>query len=245
MSDEHVVVVGGSSGLGRVVARQFIDRGASVTVLSRNPPAAWEGIAPRHRKVDLASLTDATAAEIAAHTSAAGGPIRYLVFCQRYRGTGDIWNGELQVSLTATDMLLRAFADRFCPDGDRAVAAVSSVYAEFVGGSQPASYHVAKAGMNALVRHNAWVMGRRGVRVNAIMPLTYLKAESESHYRANELLLDAYRRFVPLGRMGEAEECANVISFLCSAKASFVNGQCIFVDGGVSVVWPEESARGR
>ncbi len=43
--------------------------------------------------------------------------------------------------------------------------------------------------------------------------------------------------------MGDAEDSANLLDFLCSDKAAFVNGQCIFVDGGVSAVWPEEVAR--
>jgi enoyl-[acyl-carrier-protein] reductase (NADH) len=43
--------------------------------------------------------------------------------------------------------------------------------------------------------------------------------------------------------MGNAEDSANLLDFLCSDKAAFINGQCIFVDGGVSVVWQEELAK--
>jgi len=242
MKRDHVVVVGGTKGLGRVTAVAFQARGADVTILSRNPPAAWDGEAPRHLPIDLDGMTEEAAAEIASNV-AENGPIRYVVFCQRYRGGDDPWEGEMRVSLTATDRLVRAFADHMETEGDRAMTAVSSVYAEFVGGSQPAAYHVAKAGVNQLIRHYAWVMGRRGIRMNAVMPLTYLKPESRHFYLANEPLLDVYRRFVPLGRMGEAFECANAIEFLCGPKASFINGQCLFLDGGVSVVWPEELAR--
>ena len=102
---------------------------------------------------------------------------------------------------------------------------------------------MAKAGLNALVRHNAWTLGRQGVRVNAIMPLTYLKPESRQYYLDNEAMMTLYHKFVPLGRLGEATECANVVGFLCSPQASFVTGQCLFVDGGVSTVWPEECAK--
>ena len=172
-----------------------------------------------------------------------GGEIRYLIFCQRYRGTGDPWQGEIQVTLTATRLLINGFADHFCKNDDRAIGVVSSVYAEFVGGSQPESYHVAKAGLNQLVKYNAWVMGRKGIRVNAIMPLTYLKAETKDYYLANEALMSLYRNFVPMGTIGRAQDSVNLLEFLCSEKASFINGQSIFVDGGVSVIWPEELAR--
>ena len=48
---------------------------------------------------------------------------------------------------------------------------------------------------------------------------------------------------IPLGRMGTAEDSANVVAFLCSTAASFINGQNLYVDGGLSLVWPETLAR--
>lgn len=234
----QAVIVGGSRGLGKVIAERFIARGIPVTVISRNHPA---DLAVHHVPVDLEVMTSADA--VVEETVRLGGTVRYVVFCQRYRGSGDPWQGELQVSLTATRLLINALVGRFCDEGDRAVAVVSSVYAEFVGGSQPESYHVAKAGLNQLVKYNAWVLGRKGIRINAIMPLTYLKAESKQFYLNNEPLMALYREFVPLGSIGRAEDSANLLDFLCSEKAAFINGQAIFVDGGVSVVWPEELAR--
>ena len=56
-------------------------------------------------------------------------------------------------------------------------------------------------------------------------------------------LMDLYRRLVPLGRLGTAQESADAIDFLCSERASFINGQSLFIDGGVSVVWQEEIAK--
>jgi NAD(P)-dependent dehydrogenase (short-subunit alcohol dehydrogenase family) len=239
----HALVVGGTHGLGRVVSERFLGRGCRVTVIARKAPTD-RALAARvsHVEVDLETLGDGAAVVAAAVEH--GGPLSYLVFCQRYRGQADPWQGELQVSLRATDQLMRAAAEHFAAVGDRAIAVVSSVYAEFVGGSQPVSYHVAKAGLNQLVKFYAWRLGQQGIRVNAIMPLTYLKQESQDHYLKNTALMDLYRRFVPLGRIGSAEDSANLIDFLCSDKAAFITGQGIFVDGGVSIVWPEELARG-
>lgn len=239
---DHVVVVGGTRGLGRVVAQHFLDRGCAVTALSRNPPETKSAPkALRHFAVDLEGLQDA--GPIVGGVLATGGPPRYLVFCQRYRGSGDPWQGEIQVSLNATRLLIEGFAQHFCSEGDRAIGIVSSVYAEAVGGSQPVGYHVVKAGLNQMVRYFAWVLGRQGIRLNAVMPLTYVKPESRSFYEGNEVLQRLYQKLVPLGRLGDAEDSANLVDFLCSAKASFINGQCIHVDGGVSVIWPEELAR--
>jgi NAD(P)-dependent dehydrogenase (short-subunit alcohol dehydrogenase family) len=239
---DHVVVVGGTRGLGRVVAERFLEKGAHVTIVSRSPMQASAASANlKHVEADLEGPD--CAGEILRQVLDSGGAIRYLVFCQRYRGTGDAWAGELKVTVTATKEIIEALAGHFCPSGDRAITAVSSVYAEFVGASQPVGYHVAKAGLNQLVRYYASSLGRRGIRINAIMPLTYLKPESKEFYLSNQALMDVYKRFVPLGRLGDVEDSANMIEFLCSSKAGFINGQCIFVDGGVSVVWQEALAR--
>ncbi|WP_315747679.1 MULTISPECIES: SDR family oxidoreductase [unclassified Bradyrhizobium] len=238
----HAVVVGGTRGLGRVVVERFLARGCAVSVVSRQRPADFPDQAGlRHFPADLersegfAGLWDRVAE--------AGGPIRYLVLSQRFRGQGDPWAGEIQVGLTASRDLIEGFARHFADAGDRGIGVVSSVYAEFVGSSQPVGYHVVKGGLNAMVRHYAATLGRRGIRVNAIMPLTYLKRESRVFYEQNEKLMDTYRRLVPLGRLGTAEECADALDFLCSERASFINGQSLFLDGGVSKVWQEEVAK--
>jgi NAD(P)-dependent dehydrogenase (short-subunit alcohol dehydrogenase family) len=240
--NNHVLVVGGTKGLGRLVTERCLERGDSVTVLSRNAPDTLLNHPQLHHvAVNLEALTDTD--QLVADVTAHFGPIRYMIFCQRYRGTDDQWAGEIQVTLTSTDKLIKSFIDNFCQDGDKAIAVVSSVYANFVGNSQPVGYHVAKAGLNQLVKYYAWELGQKGVRINSIMPLTYLKNESREFYNSQPDLMALYGAFVPLKRMGDANDSANLIDFLCSDKASFITGQSIFVDGGTSVMWPEQIAK--
>ncbi|KQZ01908.1 oxidoreductase [Pseudolabrys sp. Root1462] len=242
MSGGQAVVIGGTKGLGREIAGRFLARGQKVTLVSRSRPNHLvDGTQPVHVAADLESLTDAR--DIVSEVVEANGPVQYLIFSQRYRGGGDPWAGELQVGLNATRLLVEAFTNRFISEGDRAIGIVSSVYADFVGGSQPVGYHLVKAGLNQLARYYAWELGRQGIRVNAVMPLSYVKNESRPFYAAQTELTDLYKRFVPLGRMGDSVDAANLLDFLCSEKAGFINGQCIFVDGGVSVVWQEEVAK--
>jgi NAD(P)-dependent dehydrogenase (short-subunit alcohol dehydrogenase family) len=242
MTARHAVVIGGTRGLGRAVVERFLARGDSVSVVSRQPPADLSDQPHlRHFAADLERAEGL--ADLCSRIAEAGGPLSYLVLSQRFRGQGDPWAGEIQVGLTASRDLIEGFAAHFAEAGDRAIGVVSSVYAEFVGSSQPVGYHVVKGGLNAMVRHYAATLGRRGIRVNAILPLTYLKRESRAFYETNETLMDTYRRLVPLGRLGTAEESADALDFLCSERASFINGQCLFLDGGVSVVWPEEVAK--
>jgi NAD(P)-dependent dehydrogenase (short-subunit alcohol dehydrogenase family) len=237
---DHVLIVGGTKGLGHIVTRRFLDLGYNVTTLSRNKmnesvPGLY------HSNVDLETISNAD--EVVTNVLHNAGPIRYLIFCQRYRGHANPWSGEMQVTLTATDLLIRAFSDHFSPSDDKAIVIVSSVYANFVGSSQPLSYHVAKAGVNQMIKYYAWQLGKNDIRINGIMPLTFMKPESKNHYLSQSHLMSMYKNFVPLKRMGNADDSANLIEFLCSNKASFINGQCIFIDGGTSVIWPEELAK--
>jgi NAD(P)-dependent dehydrogenase (short-subunit alcohol dehydrogenase family) len=239
----HSLIVGGTRGLGRVVARQFSAAGHKVTVLGRRaPPASDEGMSNvRHVIADLRDPP--TIDQALADAVAASGPLNYVVFCQRFRGEGDAWAGEIEVSLNATRRVIDTATPLFATDGDRAIVVVSSVFGHYVGEGQPASYHVGKAGLDHLARFHAVNLGRKGIRVNIVTPFTFLKEESRDFYLGNEPLHDLYRRITPLGRMATTEDSANVISFLCSPQAGFVNGQNIVVDGGLSLMWPETIAR--
>jgi len=238
---DHVVVVGGSSGLGLATVKRFLARGFFVTVLSRRPPSMIElSHQLRHIPTDLETLDDFL--RIEEFFSHAIGKIRYLVFTQRFRGTGDPWMGEMKVGLYATKLLIEGLLPLFCSTGDRSIVAVSSVYANFIGSSQPVGYHVVKAGLNALIRYYSWSLGRRGIRANSIMPLSYVKEETRQHFEGKFELASLYSKFVPLGRMGDVRENVDAVDFLCSEKSSFITGQNLFIDGGTSVVWQEEVA---
>jgi NAD(P)-dependent dehydrogenase (short-subunit alcohol dehydrogenase family) len=146
---EHAVVVGGTKGLGAVVVERFLARGFTVTVLSRAPSDRQTGNpCIRHVAVNLENPREIEGTWLQACEPAR--PVRYLALCQRFRGEGNPWAGELQVGLAASRSLIEGFAPHFCDNGDRGVGIVSSVYAQFVGSSQPVGYHVVKAGLNAM-----------------------------------------------------------------------------------------------
>jgi NAD(P)-dependent dehydrogenase (short-subunit alcohol dehydrogenase family) len=171
------------------------------------------------------------------------GKLNYCVFLQRYRGKGDDWEGEFQTSLTATKNIVEHLTSQFSDSQDNGIVMVSSVFAKHVGEGQAISYHVAKAGLDQMMRFYALNLGSKKIRVNGLTPFTFLKEESKSFYTQNKPLLDLYESIVPLKRMATTEDSANVITFLCSPQASFVTGQNITVDGGLSLHWPESLAR--
>lgn len=235
------VIVGGSSGLGKVLAKRYRGVGFRVAIISRNKPGFVDDESGFiHHSVDLTTLTAESAKRLVEGVVRHAGRPSYLVFCQRYRGAERTLANEIFVAVSATELLVDAFMPHMAETGDKAISAVSSVYADYTGSSQPASYHVVKAGLNALIRYYAATLGAKGIRANAIAPLTYLKDESKHVYLGNAQLMTQYHNTVPLQRMPTAEECANAMYFLGSEQASFVTGQILYVDGGLSVIWPEE-----
>jgi NAD(P)-dependent dehydrogenase (short-subunit alcohol dehydrogenase family) len=239
----HALVLGGTRGLGREVVKLFSAAGYKVSVIGRREPPNTDILIPgvKHWIADLCldenigSMLEAIVKE--------QGPFNYIVFCQRYRGSGDPWKGEIDVSMTLTKVVMEASQERFDPKGDKSVVMVSSVFGNFVGEGQAMSYHVGKAGMNQMMRYYAVNLGRKGIRVNAVTPFTFLKDESKEFYLTNKPLHELYRRVIPLGRMATSVDSARAVAFLCSPQSSFINGQNIYVDGGLSLIWPETLAR--
>ena len=238
----HSIVFGGSKGLGRVLARQLAARGDIVSVISRSaPPVAERVDGVLYYCADIADFTATQSALDAAIEQ--NGALNYLIFCQRYRGKDDSWAGEIEVSLTASKRVIEHVHGSFKKDSDCGIVFVSSVFGDRIGEGQDISYHLGKAGMNHMARFYAVNLGRKGIRTNSVTPFTFLKEESKDFYLNNLELMGLYEEIIPLGRMATSEDSANVITFLCSSGAAFVNGQNIYVDGGLSLVWPETLAR--
>ncbi|MFD0449009.1 SDR family NAD(P)-dependent oxidoreductase [Streptomyces indonesiensis] len=96
-----------------------------------------------------------------------------------------------------------------------------------------AAYNTAKGGLVNLTNAMALDHAKDGVRVNAVHP-TLTATEMTTSIRGNDLLMTAFRQRIPMRRPAEPSEVADVIAFLASRDARFVNGAHIPVDGGLS-----------
>jgi len=243
MKRKHALVIGGTRGAGRAVVKLFAGKGYILSVIGRRQPAESDVHAPdvHYWVVDL--LDQDRLANALAEIVHKNGKLDSVVFCQRFRGQDDPWTGDFNTSLTATKQIVEAVADWFDDAGDKSIVMIGSIASTFIATEQPVGYHVAKAGLIQMVRYFAVTLGPRGIRVNAVSPGSFLKEESRHFYLQNKELLDLYQRITPLGRMGTAEEVAATAEFLCGPSSSFITGQDLVVDGGLSLQGQESLAR--
>ena len=151
--------------------------------------------------------------------------------------TDEDWNRILDVDLTGVMRTVRAAAPVLPPGGS--VVVVSSIAGAAVGSAGHTPYAAAKAGLLGFVRSAALELGPRGVRVNAVLPGVIESPQSLDPVNSGgeQGLVDSARA-IPLGRVGQPADVADVITFLLSEAARYVSGQTLTVDGGLTAAWP-------
>lgn len=237
MMPKQVLIIGGTKGIGFSVAKRLA-RKHQVAVVGRGKPAYLEKNIEYFPSdlLDLEEVKRTLELIIKAKSQ-----VNYLLFFQRHRGTQEAWEGEIQVSLTATKQVIESLADRFDLK-EASIVLTSSVNASFISGHLPIGYHIAKAGLVQMARYYAIKLGPQGIRVNSLSLGTILKEETKKYLLQNENLVKFYDHQAPLRRMGTVNDVANVVEFLCSPKSSFITGQDIVLNGGVSIQWQEALA---
>jgi len=229
----HLIVIGGTKGLGRAFVESLGNEYDSVTVLARSipEPADRKGIRFIAANAGDRDLLHAGLEQAFDE----GGALSAMALFQQFRGNTSPWESKLATTLTASKLALDFFAQHAVSDGDKAAVLLTSNASRFACDEQDAGYHAAKTGLLGLCRHYASTLGHLGIRVNCVSPGTVLKDESKHHYLDNPALLAALTHVIPLGRMGTANEVARAVKFLLSTDASFITGQELVVDGGASL----------
>jgi 3-oxoacyl-[acyl-carrier protein] reductase len=244
---QTALVTGASIGIGAATAELLAARGACVLAhynRSRDEAAALigriraAGGQAEGLQADLG--TRAGMHDLIARVE--GRPIDILInnagsLVQRTRVlefTEELWERVFTLNLTSAFFLSQAVLRGMAERGRGVVVNISSVAARNGGGLGALAYASAKAALSCMTKGLAKEFAPRGVRVNAISPGTI---DTEFHRTfSNEQMLNAVRAATPMGRLGNSEEVADTIVFLCTGEARFIQGQVIEVNGGFLMV---------
>ena len=234
---KRIVITGGAGGIGVETARTFMQHGAHV-LMADVDPAALERAEAQLGRVRLATIASAldTPAECARVIQAAGAPAYALVhlaglFERDALDPDDhgVWNRAIAANLTNAYDMAVAFSTRFDRRQPARIVLTSSI-AYRRGSADRVPYAAAKGGVVGLTR----ALSRKlapDVLVNAVAPGVIETRMADPIIAERG---ESYRQEIPLQRFGQPAEVASVIRFLCSSDASYVTGQTITIDGGIT-----------
>ncbi len=239
------VISGGSRGLGLALVGLFLERGWNVATFSRSATEALEALLAEHGETGTGRLiwlsADGGSSEeiagvarsvvdrwsrIDALVNNAGVGLDGLLAMMR---TEDM-DRVLDVNLRGAILLTQACVRQMIKRGEGSVVNISSVNG-VRGHSGVAVYSATKAALDGMTRSLARELGPRNIRVNSVAPGYF---ESDMAAGLEEEAVARIRRRTPLGRLADQREISEAVHFLASEQGSFITGQVLVVDGGLT-----------
>ena len=233
-----LLVTGGARGLGASVARAAAQRGYRVYVLDLDRAGAEDMAREIDGAAIVASITDGDT--IRQSLDALGWPdvlvnnAGIVRFGPLVDLAADDWRAVVEINLTGTFVLSQLVARRWIEIGAAgAIVNITSMNG-VAPGPNAGAYGSTKAAIALLTQQMAIEWGSHGIRVNAVAPGLIDAGMSEPIY-ADPVTRHARESKVPLGRLGVGDDIANAVLFLASDEASYITGQNVLVDGGVTM----------
>ncbi len=238
LEGRHALVTGAANGVGRAVAERFRAEGALVTGVDVEPGTDVRAdLAELERLHELVDEVEGTRRPVEVLVNVAGifEPLRAVDLSL------DSYRRVLAVNLDAPVLLAQRCGRGMAERGYGRILSVTSIHGRF-GEELSLSYDISKAGLEAATRTLAIELGPEGVLVNALAP-GFVRTRMSVVDGVNELESEWFRtvyvenRKLPLRRPAEPAEIAEHAAWLCSERNTYLTGQTVTVDGGVTVTF--------
>jgi len=239
-SKKHVAITGGAGEIGLVIAKEFAQGGATVTLLDKVlPPEVApivEAMGARFVKMDVTdrhSVASVIAAlpevDIAIGNAGVHRGARFLDLSL------ESWNLMLDVNLTGVFLFCQGVARRMVTRGEGGTILVTGSWVQNVPNVDNTGYCTSKAGVAMLARCMALELGEYGIRVNIVAPGIVNAGMAKRQLQIDPVFAKKATQGIPLGQLQTAEQIAQASAFLASADAASITGATLLVDGGLSL----------
>lgn len=245
LDNKIAVVTGGSRGIGRAIVLKLAKEGANIVVNYTSNSAAAEEVVKL--VADLGQKAIAVKADVSKavdieflikETEEKLGKIDILVNNAGITRDGLLirmkeqdWDDVLNINLKGVFLTTKLVGKKMLKQKSGRIVNVTSVVG-IMGNAGQANYAASKAGVIGFTKSVAKEFASRGITVNAVAP-GFIKSDMTS--KLSDEVIENYSKSIPLGRMGDAEDVANLISFLVGDASSYITGQTIQVDGGMYI----------
>ena len=246
MDGKVAIVTGASGGIGRATALAFSESGASVVVSDVQEDKGEETvklITDQGGKAIFHRCNVADEADVKALIKRAVSEYGRLDYACNNAGINDIrkdeydldvWQQSLSVNLTGVMLCIKAEAEAMLANGGGAIVNTSSING-LIGNPMQGAYTAGKHGVVGLTRHAALRWAEAGIRVNCVCP-GVIETPMTDVISQNPEIKKTMESMTPMKRLGQPEEIASAILWLCSVQASFVTGHPLVIDGGATAV---------